>query len=187
MHQAVQATLLSLASYNYPSFPAIPFRQPLCPLVSGYLAWQSIILTASGKKGGGGRGETDRWAPLWLSDMGHNFNHFSSSSFFSFVFFASTFHSSTTYSSLTPPAVTCFFPNTTLLPHTAPHVRLFPPPSSPLLSPSKTYFTPLYADPCNHSTPLRLCAPSLLGSVLLCCWQPFWKPERAYRKRGARV
>lgn len=43
---SIQTALLSLSPTITPSFPAPPPRQPLCPLVSGHLAWQSIILTA---------------------------------------------------------------------------------------------------------------------------------------------
>ena len=56
-----------------PAFPAPQPRQPLCPLVSGHLAWQSIILTAprerkreTKRQKDGGYFDFQTWGPIFL-------------------------------------------------------------------------------------------------------------------------
>lgn len=55
------STQTASPSYNYPPPSQLPrlSRQPLCPLVSGHLAWQSFILTAPRERKGATKRQKD--------------------------------------------------------------------------------------------------------------------------------
>lgn len=199
MHQSVRPLSIQTTLLSWP--PTITPPSQLSPIQATPVPSCIRLFSVTIHYFDGFRGKI-RGGKKWMNRQHFDFQKRDTISFISnlssFLFLAlcllqpiSTFHLSIPYSSLTLCAVrilhilTFFFQICSRL-LLRPISACFLPPFSSSLS-LQTYFTPLYADPCNHSTPFWLVNHLFSGSLLLCCWQPFWKPDRAHRKRGARV